>query len=554
MDARMLSAIITGVRRAFPFVLAEKAEDLVQRHADQLYRLVHVAPFTVGVQALMLLFQLMTSKTSVNDRFYRAVYSSLLQPSFLSFSMSKPTMFLSMVFKAMKQDVNLARIAAFVKRLLQVSMVAPAHFACGVLLIISEVLKKHPGLFPAIMQPEDNDAEEMFEDLPVEDEKNGQEADDEPDNRGNASKKVKKGDENDMENEEEKEDELDIKLEIGDNANKVSQRGIQFEPQDVEETEQGGKLNGLQSLQQYDMNKRDPQHCGAQTACWWELCTLGAHSHPTVSAWARTLLSGSQIEYEGDPLQDFTLPSFLDKFSLKKPKVLRKQPHSREHLSLRQQPLVQPHLDEAAAFALMEAGAVGPEDVLFGRYYEHRRNNPYTQAKLKKKQKKDRRDDEDESDQELDLLEEEEERAMAMEDDEQDLSDDLREDFDEEDDDSLVGGEDDDVGGVDKFDDFDEDDEEVDSDGDDDAEFEQFDLNDLAKEEDVSDDDINVFDIPSPGASEEGEKMEQTKSSKKRKRKDGVGSVKVSKKSKAKKDVFAPAEEFEELLSGYQAK
>jgi ribosome biogenesis protein MAK21 len=50
LDARMLSALITGVRRAFPFVEAEKVEPLVESHGEALFKLVHTAPFTVALQ------------------------------------------------------------------------------------------------------------------------------------------------------------------------------------------------------------------------------------------------------------------------------------------------------------------------------------------------------------------------------------------------------------------------------------------------------------------------------------------------------------------------
>lgn len=36
---------------------------------------------------------------------------------------------------------------------------------------------------------------------------------------------------------------------------------------------------------------------------------------------ARSLLAGSPVEYEVDPLRDLNLPAFLDKFVAKKPKV-----------------------------------------------------------------------------------------------------------------------------------------------------------------------------------------------------------------------------------------
>lgn len=50
MDARMLGALIAGVRRAFPYVPSEEVEALVERSGQQLFKIVHAAPFTVGVQ------------------------------------------------------------------------------------------------------------------------------------------------------------------------------------------------------------------------------------------------------------------------------------------------------------------------------------------------------------------------------------------------------------------------------------------------------------------------------------------------------------------------
>ena len=71
MDARILGALIAGVRRAFPFVAPDRVEPLVEVHAPALFRIVHVAPFGVAVQALLLLLQLMSARSAINDRFYR---------------------------------------------------------------------------------------------------------------------------------------------------------------------------------------------------------------------------------------------------------------------------------------------------------------------------------------------------------------------------------------------------------------------------------------------------------------------------------------------------
>lgn len=43
--------------------------------------------------------------------------------------------------------------------------------------------------------------------------------------------------------------------------------------------------------------------------------------HPSVAAMAQTLLSGVNIVYNGDPLNDLSLAAFLDKFMEKKPKA-----------------------------------------------------------------------------------------------------------------------------------------------------------------------------------------------------------------------------------------
>lgn len=50
LDSRMLSALITGVRRAFPYVESDKVEPLVDGHGEALFKLVHTAPFTVALQ------------------------------------------------------------------------------------------------------------------------------------------------------------------------------------------------------------------------------------------------------------------------------------------------------------------------------------------------------------------------------------------------------------------------------------------------------------------------------------------------------------------------
>jgi ribosome biogenesis protein MAK21 len=57
VDSRMLGALLTGVRRAFPYVAARDMDNVIERHSAQLFQTVYRAPFHVGTQALLLVFQ-----------------------------------------------------------------------------------------------------------------------------------------------------------------------------------------------------------------------------------------------------------------------------------------------------------------------------------------------------------------------------------------------------------------------------------------------------------------------------------------------------------------
>ena len=71
VDAKLLAALLAGVRRAFPFVDPTDTAQLMEVHSTSLFTVTHTATFGVAVQALSLLFQLLDAGSSVSDRFYR---------------------------------------------------------------------------------------------------------------------------------------------------------------------------------------------------------------------------------------------------------------------------------------------------------------------------------------------------------------------------------------------------------------------------------------------------------------------------------------------------
>ena len=69
--------------------------------------------------------------------------------------------------------------------------------------------------------------------------------------------------------------------------------------------------------------KRDPSHTSPGKL--WELHSLRTHYHPSCRAWAEKVASSKTIQYGGDPLVDFGLMRFLDRFAYRNPKQRSRQ-------------------------------------------------------------------------------------------------------------------------------------------------------------------------------------------------------------------------------------
>jgi hypothetical protein len=135
---KLIRALLQGINRAFPYAECEGSE--TSEMTDALFRIVHSAPFNTGVQALLLLLHVMTARNTLSDRFYRTLYQKLFDPDLRK--THKYTIFLNVVYKAMKIDDDGPRVLSYVKRLLQLCLsTTNASFTCGVLFLISEVGK-----------------------------------------------------------------------------------------------------------------------------------------------------------------------------------------------------------------------------------------------------------------------------------------------------------------------------------------------------------------------------------------------------------------------------
>uniref|UniRef100_K3WFJ7 CCAAT-binding factor domain-containing protein n=1 Tax=Globisporangium ultimum (strain ATCC 200006 / CBS 805.95 / DAOM BR144) TaxID=431595 RepID=K3WFJ7_GLOUD len=344
MDRKLLSALLVGVNRAFPYAKATSAN--FEGEIDALFTVVHRAHHSTSVQALMLLFQVMNSTNSVSDRFYTALYEKLFDPKVRD--TSKHTLFLNLIFRAMKADVSPARCGAMMKRLLQLTTVMTPAFTCAVLFLLSELLKIKPTLRTLIDQPESGSSGDPGDDEHFEDVK--AESDDEEGEKQTFTLEQDDDDE-DTDDESESPAEMNDGLTDTQRAAKVleqmfgkapaagakknvptavtfdesSDEGEEQEEKNVSKEKKKAEGKGASAEAKssaYDPRKRNPLFAGAENACAWELHHLVQHYHPSVQVFARQLIENKTtgIQYAGDPLVDFTMHAFFEKFMNKKPR------------------------------------------------------------------------------------------------------------------------------------------------------------------------------------------------------------------------------------------
>lgn len=161
---KLISAILTGVNRAFPF--AKTDDPKFEEKLNLLFEVTHSSNFNTSIQAMTLIQQISATKNFSTDRFYRTLYESLLDPRLIS--TSKHIMFLNLLYRSLKSDTSIKRVKAFVKRLLQIIHLHEPPFICGVLYLINELITTFPTIKSMLSTPEDNasdSGEEHFDDV-----------------------------------------------------------------------------------------------------------------------------------------------------------------------------------------------------------------------------------------------------------------------------------------------------------------------------------------------------------------------------------------------------
>ncbi|XP_063835246.1 CCAAT/enhancer-binding protein zeta-like [Ostrinia nubilalis] len=355
IDSRLMSAILTGVKRAYPFANKDRLSD-TPAHIDAIHKLVHLASAGVAIHALALLHHTCMASQAAADRYYTALYRKLANVDI--FNTTHSALLFSLIYKSLKQDKNTSRVAAFIKRLLQLCCYATPAQSCGMLFLVSQVLKdgdmkdavKLVWTKREIKEEEVKDEKEEHSDTEQNDpEKKGKEVSDsdneteelKTEEEKEEQKKIDllRGDKKDLLMDDD-EEETYVDLKIDDEGNveparrrpaaaavgwfhaKVKTEEAVEKPDKKLETKIQLKrtVNMDKVISEYNPFARNPSFAGAEHSAYVELLPLARHFHPTVRLFAEKLLAEQIVQYSGDPLKDFAGIRFLDRFVFKNPK------------------------------------------------------------------------------------------------------------------------------------------------------------------------------------------------------------------------------------------
>lgn len=323
VQSRLMSALLTGVNRAFPYARDGMDSETTDRHVEALYRLVHAKDSATGgihinvsIQSLQLLQQLQSNDSGLSDRFYRSLYHLIslaeLRPC------RKQAMFLNLLYKAMLKDEDEGRLRAFVKRILQSCSYHHPPFVCGALFMLSEVAKTKPHLRQWIASaPAFEPPAPAQKDTVPDAEDGGEESEtDEGTSVGKRSRDGNRKNKTAAKQRQDKAENDDIE---------INQRKPQAKAAATDDTSTvdpaAPQTASEAAVGKYDPSKREPLYAGAAHSLPWELVGLRVHFHPTVRTFCAELQAGKTIVYGGDPLADHSLLAFLDRFQFKKPKA-----------------------------------------------------------------------------------------------------------------------------------------------------------------------------------------------------------------------------------------
>lgn len=303
---KAVSLLLKALNKNFPlFTNKNSYQNFFKEEINEIYKLTHSGNTNIQIEALRFIYQSEQAQGFVSDRYYRSLYEFIVPlPSLRNITTKALSLLFDTLTMSLKDDSNISRVKAFVKRILQVCLISEPAFILASLMFVSNLSKSQKSLVQ-LLEVASEDEEELYEDMP----------------------------------------DSDSEGVLPENKEKVQVKHSKYDPL-----------------------KREPKFAGAEHSGLFELSALLAHPHPTVKKWAGTILENQEIEYQGDPLLDFTLINFLDRFEYRNPKksLLNKLEGKKIRMSLIKDAVT------SKEFRDQEDGQVREDEMFFYKYFKLR--------------------------------------------------------------------------------------------------------------------------------------------------------------------------------------
>jgi ribosome biogenesis protein MAK21 len=140
VDSRMMSAILTGIHRAYPY--SKLNNEIFEKHLQTLYTITHKVNFRMRVVAITLIKNIVRKRAELNkcpieDRFYNLVFGQLIAPEL--HTSSRQEAFVGLMLNVINEDTVVERKEAFIKRILQVALNSQPSLAHLLLTTINKI-------------------------------------------------------------------------------------------------------------------------------------------------------------------------------------------------------------------------------------------------------------------------------------------------------------------------------------------------------------------------------------------------------------------------------
>jgi hypothetical protein len=155
------------------------------------------------------------------------------------------------------------------------------------------------------------------------------------------------------------------------------------------------KPNVKDIVTKYDPLARNPSYAGAELVLAHELMAMAQHFHPSVALFAQSLISKKPIKYDGNPLKDFTLSRFLERFVYRNAKVNKSKRPEYQPQGLRNVPV------NSESYLKAGEDSIPPEERFFYKFFTKKTEETVT---IKKEKDDDNSDAESVGDDEFDDL------------------------------------------------------------------------------------------------------------------------------------------------------